>query len=107
MIVWFNRRIDPVLARLPEGYWTIGLASDDTAVVPLADGAVTLPPRSVVALVKNQIPSSQPDNAPPAYPQETPVQPETPQPAPTPSEAPGNAPVEVPQQEPPEQPKQE
>jgi glycogen operon protein len=103
VIVWFNRRIDPVLARLPEGYWRIGLASDDTAVVPLADGAVTLPPRSVVALVKGQIPSSQPEDAPPAYPQETPVQPETPQPAPQPDQAPGNSPVEVPQTEPPEE----
>jgi glycogen operon protein len=103
LIVWFNRRIDPVLARLPEGYWQIGMASDDTAVVPLADGAVTLPPRAVVVLVKGQIPSSQPENTPPAYPHETPVEPETPQPAPTPDQAPGNPPVEVPQQEPPEQ----
>ncbi len=102
LIVWFNRRMDPVLARLPEGYWQIGLASDDTAVVPLADGAVTLPPRSVVALVKGHIPSSQPDNTPPAYPQEMPVEPETPQPAPEPDQAPGNTPTEVPQQEPPE-----
>jgi glycogen operon protein len=100
LIVWFNRRIDPVLARLPEGYWKIGLASDDTAVVPLADGAVTLPPRSVVALVKGQIPSSEPDTPPPSYPQESPVEPETPQPAPQPDQAPGNSPAEVPQQEP-------
>lgn len=55
LIVWFNRRIEPVLARLPEGYWKAGLCSDDTAVVPVAAGAATLPPRAVVVLVKSQI----------------------------------------------------
>ncbi len=54
LIVWFNRRIDPVLARLPEGYWKVGIVSDDRAVLPLADRAATLPPRSVVVLVRGQ-----------------------------------------------------
>jgi glycogen operon protein len=103
LIVWFNRRVEPVLARLPEGYWTVGLLSDDKAVLPLADGAATLPPRSVVALVKGQIPSNQPDAPPPSYPEEVPVQPETPQPAPGPDVVPGNPPAEVPDDAPPEQ----
>jgi glycogen operon protein len=103
VIVWFNRRMDPVLARLPEGYWTLGLASDDTAVVPLADRAVTLPPRSVIVLLKGQIPQPRPGTPPGQFPPETPVEPETPQPPPEPDQAPGNPPTEVPQQEPPEQ----
>ena len=60
LIVWFNRRIEPVLARLPEGYWTVGLVSDDRAVLPLADRAATLPPRSVIVLVKGRIPPERP-----------------------------------------------
>ncbi len=55
VMVWFNRRIDPVLARLPEGYWKAGLCSDDRAVVPVAAGAATLPPRAVVVLVRSHI----------------------------------------------------
>ncbi|MEO5805204.1 glycogen debranching protein GlgX [Devosia sp.] len=51
VLIWFNRRAEPVLAKLPEGHWTIGLQSDDAAMNMLADGAVTLPPRSVTALV--------------------------------------------------------
>lgn len=101
LIVWFNRRIDPVLARLPEGYWTVGLVSDDQAVLPLADLAATLPPRSVVALLKGQIPPSTPEV--PQPPQEVPVQPETPQPAPRPDDVPGNPPQEVPDKAPPEE----
>jgi len=96
LLVWFNRRIDPVLARLPEGYWTVGLLSDDKAVLPLADGAATLPPRSVSVLVMGQVPATPPETPPPSYPEETPVQPDTPQPAPTPDTVPGNPPVEVP-----------
>ncbi|MBN9316517.1 MAG: glycogen debranching protein GlgX [Devosia sp.] len=101
LIVWFNRRIDPVLARLPEGYWTVGLLSDDKAVLPLADRAATLPPRSVVVLLKGQIPPSKPEVPP--QPQEVPVEPETPQPAPEPETVPGETPVEVPGNEPPEE----
>jgi glycogen debranching enzyme len=56
LIVWFNRRVEPVLARLPEGYWTVGIISDDRAVLPLADRAATLPPRSVVVLVRGKMP---------------------------------------------------
>ncbi|WP_417309954.1 glycogen debranching protein GlgX [Devosia sp.] len=52
LIVWFNRRMEPVLAHLPDGEWTVGLVSDDQAHVAVADQAATLPPRSVTVLVK-------------------------------------------------------
>ncbi len=52
VLIWFNRRIEPVVARLPEGDWAVGIQSDDTAQVPFTEGTVTLPPRSVVALVR-------------------------------------------------------
>ena len=55
LIVWFNRRMEPVLAHLPEGPWQIGLLSDDQAVLSVADGAATLPPRSVVVLVRGKV----------------------------------------------------
>ena len=58
LIVWFNRRVEPVLARLPEGYWTVGIISDDRAVLPLADRAATLPQRSVVVLVRGRVEES-------------------------------------------------
>ncbi len=102
LIVWFNRRIEPVLGRLPQGYWTLGLVSDDKAVVPLADGAVTLPPRSVVVLVKAQIPQTPPE-VPPSPPQETPPQPEQPQPVEEPVGVPDNVPDEAPVETPPEE----
>ncbi|MBK8086356.1 MAG: glycogen debranching protein GlgX [Devosia sp.] len=95
LIVWFNRRIEPV-ARLPEGYWTVGLVSDDKAVLPLADRAATLPPRSVVALVKGQIPPERPIETPPGEPQEVPAPQPEPSPEPQPDELPGKAPAELP-----------
>jgi glycogen debranching enzyme len=52
VLVWFNRRIEPVVAHLPEGEWSIGIKSDDSLDVPLTGGTATLPPRSVVALVR-------------------------------------------------------
>ncbi len=100
LIVWFNRRMDPVLARLPEGHWQVGLLSDDKAVLPLADRAATLPPRSVVVLLKAQIPPEKPQEAPVTDPQEVPVQPDTPEPPPQPDTVPGNPPEEVPGNEP-------
>lgn len=57
VIVWFNRRTEPVLARLPDGYWVAGMVSDDRAVLPLADHAATLPPRTVVTLVRGTVPA--------------------------------------------------
>jgi glycogen operon protein len=52
VLVWFNRRVEPVVARLPDGGWQVGILSDSTASVPVADGTATLSPRSVVALVR-------------------------------------------------------
>ncbi|WP_338720096.1 glycogen debranching protein GlgX [Devosia sp. XK-2] len=55
VLVWFNRRIEPVVARLPEGEWAVGLQSDDSAEVQFTEGTATLPPRSVVALVRPKV----------------------------------------------------
>jgi glycogen operon protein len=52
VLVWFNRRVEPVVARLPEGGWAVGILSDSTASVALSEGTATLTPRSVVALVR-------------------------------------------------------
>ncbi|HLV84817.1 MAG TPA: hypothetical protein VKY62_13695, partial [Devosia sp.] len=52
VLVWFNRRTEPVVARLPEGDWAVGIESDNTAQASLAEGTATLTPRSVLALVR-------------------------------------------------------
>lgn len=52
VLVWFNRRAEPVVARLPEGNWAVGIESDNMATVAVSDGTATLTPRSVVALVR-------------------------------------------------------
>jgi len=52
VLVWFNRRTEPVVAHLPEGRWAVGIESDNTAHVALGDGTATLTPRSVVVLVR-------------------------------------------------------
>jgi glycogen operon protein len=52
VLVWFNRRSEPVVARLPEGGWQVGILSDNTASVTVADGTATLSPRSVIALIR-------------------------------------------------------
>lgn len=52
VLVWFNRRIEPVVAHLPDGAWSVGIRSDAGMDVPLTSRTATLPPRSVVALVK-------------------------------------------------------
>jgi glycogen operon protein len=55
LLVWFNRRVETVIAQLPKGSaaWVVGLVSDDTVEVEIAEDGqtATLPPRSVVALV--------------------------------------------------------
>jgi glycogen operon protein len=100
VLVWFNRRIDPVVAKLPQGNWAVGLESTEEDNVVPANGTVTLPRRSVIALVRAQIPSEQPQETPVQQPPETPVQnpPEGPQPGP--DKLPGNSPTEVPQEKP-------
>ena len=52
VLVWFNRRSEPVVARLPEGEWQVGMLSDNRASVAISDGTATLTPRSVLALVR-------------------------------------------------------
>jgi glycogen operon protein len=52
VLVWFNRHAEDVAAQLPEGDWAVGFQSDDTAEAVVADGVLTLPARSVVALVR-------------------------------------------------------
>lgn len=54
VLVWFNRRIEPVVARLPEGDWAVGIQSDPNAEIAFTEGTATLSPRSVVALVRPQ-----------------------------------------------------
>jgi glycogen operon protein len=105
VLVWFNRRIDAVEARLPEGNWAIGLISDDSAEVAFKGGTVRLPARSVLALVRGQMPPEQPKELPlEPTPPEVPQQ-EPPEGPPTqPDQLPGNAPEELPDQKPPEVP---
>ncbi|UXN68699.1 glycogen debranching protein GlgX [Devosia neptuniae] len=52
VLVWFNRRAEPVVARLPEGNWAVGIQSDSSAEIAFSEGTATLTPRSVVALVR-------------------------------------------------------
>jgi glycogen operon protein len=66
VLVWFNRHAEAHPARLPAGPWEVGLLSDDQAEAPIAEGAITLPPRSVVALVRAYIPANEPQEVPPA-----------------------------------------
>lgn len=56
VLVWFNRRIDPVEAQLPEGEWVVGIDSDPDTAVTIADGKVQIGARSVLALVRPQAP---------------------------------------------------
>ncbi|MDR3474033.1 MAG: glycogen debranching protein GlgX [Devosia sp.] len=54
VLVWFNRRAERVLARLPhrELGWEVGIISDDGAETTMGDeDTALLPPRTVVALV--------------------------------------------------------
>jgi glycogen operon protein len=89
VLVWFNRHAEAHPAQLPDGAWEVGLLSDDQATAPIADGAITLPPRSVVALVRAYIPSNEPPEVPPA-----------PEPGPS-KEPPGVPPGGPPEGEPP------
>lgn len=52
VLVWFNRHAEAVEAVLPDADWAVGLASDDQEPPVLEEERVTLPPRSVVALVR-------------------------------------------------------
>ncbi|KQN70025.1 glycogen debranching protein GlgX [Devosia sp. Leaf64] len=52
VLVWFNRRIDPLEARLPEGGWVLGIQSDPGFEVSVSESVAKVGPRSVVALVR-------------------------------------------------------
>ncbi len=66
VLVWFNRHAEAKPARLPEGMWQVGFVSHDQEQLPIADGVLTLPPRSVVALLRAQIPPDRdPNEVPP------------------------------------------
>ncbi len=99
VLVWFNRHAEDVRAALPEGGWEVGLMSDDRAQAPIESGYITLPARSVVALIRSQTPSNksadevspekgpgpskEPQGVPPASPAEQPAPPaEMPPPVP-------------------------
>jgi glycogen operon protein len=53
VLVWFNRRVEPVVARLPDCNWQVSLISDHTANVGLVESTATLPPRSVTSLIRS------------------------------------------------------
>jgi glycogen operon protein len=111
VLVWFNRRVEAVEAKLPPGAWTIGIASDDQVAVTVAEGRARLPGRSVVALVRAQVPPSRPVEIPPgpgpAQPTEIPQQEPPEGPPIQPDQVPGNAPEELPVRNPPEGPPRE
>ena len=106
VLVWFNRLVEPVPARLPQGRWTVGLQSDGGAEAPIANGAVTLPPRTVVALVHGQIPVERPPEFPPPPPEVPPREVPPGVPPERPEEAPPERPEEAPVEEPPEVPQE-
>ncbi|HZY68239.1 MAG TPA: hypothetical protein VFE52_06610, partial [Devosia sp.] len=90
VLVWFNRHAESVSAKLPEGPWAVGLASEDKAPVGFMGDTVLLPARSVTALIKAQIPSDLPPEIPP-----------TPEPPVAPEEDPAQIPPDNPNEEPP------
>jgi glycogen operon protein len=107
VLVWFNRRIEPAEAGLPEGEWSVGFVSRAGATASIAEGRALVPPRSVTVLVRGQLPGRQPETTPGTYPPETPPDQPPEQPVREPDTVPGNAPEEVPPQAPPEAPPRE
>lgn len=99
VLVWFNRHAESVTAMLPEGPWAVGLASDDKAPVAFTGSTALLPPRSVVALVRAQIPKDEPAEIPPN--QEPPAPVEQPQ---IPPDGPNEQPPAPAEEPPPEYP---
>jgi glycogen operon protein len=104
VLVWFNRHADAAPAHLPEGDWDVGFVSDEKEELPVADGVITLPARSVVALIRAQIPPDKPSEIPPEKGPEPAKEPEgvppsgpPEEPAPPVEAPPPNAPTEVPQ----------
>lgn len=104
VLVWFNRLTDEVRAQVPEGAWEVGMVSNPEAEIAVADGALMLPPRSVVALVRGQIPAEPPPAEMPPPPSEVPGEVPPGIPPERPDEVPVEDPEEVPGREPPEVP---
>ena len=65
VLVWFNRHADSMPAKLPEGSWVVDFVSDAMEELPIDGGVITLPPRSVVALLRAQVPPDKPVEVPP------------------------------------------
>ena len=96
VLVWFNRHAEGVQAILPPGPWAIGLISDDKTPAAFTGNTLLLPPRSVVALLRAQMPKDEPVEIPQSpEPSEAPAEDPVQVPPETPSEAPP-APVEAP-----------
>jgi len=103
VLVWFNRHAESVTAKLPGGNWVVDFVSNDEEQLPVEAGSISLPPRSVVALIRGQMPGNEPKEVPPEKGPEPSREPEgvppsgPPEQAPPPQEAPpANPPQEVP-----------
>jgi glycogen operon protein len=90
VLVWFNRHAESVQAMLPPGHWATGFISDDKSPAAFTGKTLLLPPRSVVALLKAQIPRDEPPEIPPA-----------PEPPAVPEEDPAQIPPDNPNEQPP------
>src|SRR5690606_38981846 len=90
VLVWFNRHAETVTAKLPKGKWVVGRLSDDKAPATIKGNSIVLPARSVVALVRAQIPKSEPAEIPPS-----------PEPPAAPAEDPAQVPPDNPDEQPP------
>ena len=104
VLVWFNRLTEEVTAQLPGGSWEVGMVSAPEADGVIGDGSLVLPPRSVVALFRAQIPAEPPPAEMPPPPSEVPGEVPPGVPPDQPEEAPVEEPEEAPVQEPPEVP---
>jgi len=102
--VWFNRHAESVTAKLPAGDWIVDFVSNDGEQLLVEAGSISLPPRSVVALIRGQMPGNDPKEVPPDKGPEPAREPEgvppsgPPEQAPPPREAP---PASPPQEMPP------
>jgi glycogen debranching enzyme len=94
VLVWFNRHAEAANAVLPGDEWVIGLLSDDKSVPSITGPMIVLPPRSVVALLRGQVPGKEPQEVPPAPEPQPPKEPEGVPPSGPPEQAP--PPVEAP-----------
>jgi glycogen operon protein len=103
VLVWFNRHAESVTAKLPSGSWVVDFVSNDEEQLPVEAGSLSLPARSVVALIRAQVPEKEPQELPPERGPAPAQEPEgvppsgPPEQAPPPQEAPpANPPREMP-----------